>query len=96
MEIFAYFEASLRLRSASLVTLSFFCQIYCLDDDRTHNCSVATDDATSSVHIQDVDPERTYRIRLAARTSRGVGVWSKTFVVGQWEKLVVGFAFVSL
>ncbi|XP_076457798.1 roundabout homolog 2-like isoform X2 [Babylonia areolata] len=57
-------------------------EIYCIDDDRSHNCSVSTDESTSSVRIQDVDPDRTYRIRLAARTPTGVGVWSKTFVVG--------------
>nr|KAG5705527.1 hypothetical protein BaRGS_009180 [Batillaria attramentaria] len=57
-------------------------EIYCMDDDRTHNCSVTTDDTTSSVRIQNVDPERTYRIRLAARTGQGIGAWSKTFVVG--------------
>ncbi|KAL8616173.1 hypothetical protein ACOMHN_066659 [Nucella lapillus] len=57
-------------------------EIYCMDDDRSHNCSVSTDQTASSVRIQDVDPDRTYRIRLAARTPTGVGVWSKTYVVG--------------
>ncbi|PVD27655.1 hypothetical protein C0Q70_12822 [Pomacea canaliculata] len=57
-------------------------EVYCMDDDKKHNCSLSADDTTSSVRIQNVDGERTYRIRLAARTGKGVGVWSKTFVIG--------------
>lgn len=55
-----------------------------MDDDKKHNCSLSADDTTSSVRIQNVDGERTYRIRLAARTGKGVGVWSKTFVIGEY------------
>ncbi|KAL8568639.1 hypothetical protein ACOMHN_035091 [Nucella lapillus] len=57
-------------------------QIFCTDDDSSHNCSAWTDDVTTSVQIDDVDPELTYRIRLAAVTHYGTGTWSETFVVG--------------
>ncbi|XP_048254248.1 roundabout homolog 2-like isoform X2 [Haliotis rufescens] len=56
--------------------------IYCMDNDRKHNCSLSTNDTTSSALVRNIDADLTYRIRLAAKTSKGLGVWSKTFVVG--------------
>ncbi|XP_041372950.1 roundabout homolog 2-like isoform X3 [Gigantopelta aegis] len=56
--------------------------IYCMDNDKKHNCSFRTNSTMNFAQVKHVDSELTYRIRIAARTSKGVGVWSKTFVVG--------------
>ncbi|BFZ13792.1 hypothetical protein BsWGS_16832 [Bradybaena similaris] len=57
--------------------------IYCMSEDNSNaNCSLAAGGRDSSAVISNVDVEGSYRIKIAARTSRGRGVWSKDFIMG--------------
>ncbi|KAK6168335.1 hypothetical protein SNE40_020892 [Patella caerulea] len=57
-------------------------EIYCMDNDKKHNCSLRANGTTYGIHIKNIDSETTYRIKIAARTNSGVGTWSKMFIIG--------------
>ncbi|KAL5019774.1 hypothetical protein ScPMuIL_002666 [Solemya velum] len=57
-------------------------QVKCISNDSRHNCSLATNSTTDNVMIHRLSAGMTYSIQLAGRTSEGVGVWSKQFLIG--------------
>ncbi|KAH9509232.1 Roundabout 2 [Bulinus truncatus] len=71
--------------------------IYCISEDNNSNCSTSASASDSSAVIKNVDIDGTYRIKIAARTSKGRGVWSSDQVLDANEKnLIKGQAPLSL
>ncbi|CAL1527760.1 unnamed protein product [Lymnaea stagnalis] len=63
--------------------------IYCMSEDNNGNCSTVAAGSDSTVVIKKVDIDGSYRIKIAARTSKGRGVWSKDFVMGPEQTNIV-------
>lgn len=58
-------------------------QIKCISDDGKHDLSVSINGTRNKYTIVNLMEDMTYSIQMAARTSKGVGVWSKPYVVGE-------------
>ncbi|XP_069115419.1 roundabout homolog 2-like isoform X2 [Argopecten irradians] len=57
-------------------------EVECLSSDNKHNCSIRVNGTTNQATIKRLDADMTYTIKVAARTIKGAGVWSKAFIVG--------------
>ncbi|VDI07959.1 roundabout, axon guidance receptor 1 [Mytilus galloprovincialis] len=57
-------------------------EIKCLSDDGKHDCSVSINGTSNKYTINNLQEDVTYSIQIAARTSKGVGVWSQSYVIG--------------
>lgn len=76
------------IRSANFHYNFFFFQVKCISNDSRHNCSLATNSTTDNVMIHRLSAGMTYSIQLAGRTSEGVGVWSKQFLIGEFLTVI--------
>lgn len=52
------------------------------EDSSKNNCSTVAGGRNSTAVITNVNMEGSYRIKIAARTSKGRGVWSKDYIMG--------------
>ncbi|XP_059143343.1 roundabout homolog 1-like isoform X3 [Physella acuta] len=64
--------------------------IYCMSEEHNNNCSTVASGSDSSVVIKKVDMDGSFRIKLAARTNKGRGTWSKDFVLGPEQTTIIG------
>ncbi|XP_056010135.1 roundabout homolog 2-like isoform X16 [Ostrea edulis] len=57
-------------------------EIFCLSNDNKHNCSRSIPANHTSYILENLKADQTYTVKIAARTSGGVGSWSKEYMIG--------------
>ncbi|XP_055865507.1 roundabout homolog 1-like isoform X5 [Biomphalaria glabrata] len=63
--------------------------IFCMSEEDNSNCSTVASSSDSALVIKKVDMDGAYRIKIAARTNKGRGVWSKDFVLSPEQTNIV-------